>query len=73
MSDAFSQSGRGKPEAYKPGMYTVEKSDIGIVPKKEPNKADAQSAAEAPEGRPMTKGNFCKERLRLARRGKEKH
>jgi len=39
-------------------MYASEKSDIGIVPEKGPNKAAfSHGAAEAPEGRPMTKGN----------------
>ena len=30
--------GRGKRTAYKPGMHTAEKSDIGVVLVKEPNK-----------------------------------
>ena len=30
--------GRGKRTAYKPGMNTAEKSDIGVVLVKEPNK-----------------------------------
>jgi len=30
----------GKACGHKPGMYAVEKSDIGIVPKKEPNKVE---------------------------------
>jgi len=54
-------------------MYAMEKSDSGIVPKKGPNKAEALSSAEVLEGRPLTKGNFCKDRLRLARRGRGKH
>jgi hypothetical protein len=63
----------GKACGRKPDMYSMEKSDSGIVPKKEPNNAEALSAAEALEGRPLTKGNFCKDRLRLARRGRGKH
>jgi hypothetical protein len=40
-------------------MHAVEQSDIGIVPKKEPNKMVCSHAmAEVPEGRPMTKGKF---------------
>ena len=54
-------------------MYAKEKSDSGMVPKKGPNKAEAVSAAEVLEGRPLTQGNFCKDRLRLARRGRGKH
>jgi len=27
----------GKACGHKPGMYAMEKSDIGVVPKKEPN------------------------------------
>lgn len=43
-------------------MNVFEKSDIGVVPKKEPNKAGLTlSAAEALEGRPMTEGNTGKD------------
>jgi hypothetical protein len=38
----------------------MEKSDIGVVPKKEPNKVEVHSTAEAPEGRPVTEGNSVK-------------
>jgi hypothetical protein len=38
----------------------MEKSDIGVVPKKEPNKVAVHSTAEAPEGRPVTEGNSVK-------------
>jgi hypothetical protein len=42
-------------------MNAVEKSDIGVVPKKEPNNVDSESTAEALEGRLVTEGNFCKD------------
>jgi len=54
-------------------MNAVEKSDTGVVPKKEPNKVGSSPTAEALEERPVTEGNFCKARLRLARRGRSKH
>jgi hypothetical protein len=41
-------------------MYAVEKSDIGVVPKKEPNNVGTLPTAEAPEGRPVTEGNSGK-------------
>jgi hypothetical protein len=41
-------------------MYAMEKSDIGVVPKKEPNKVEVYSTAEALEGRPVTEGNSGK-------------
>jgi hypothetical protein len=47
--------GRGKRKAYKPGMHAPEKSDIGIVPRKEPNKV-RKLTAEALEGRPVANG-----------------
>jgi len=31
----------GKACGHKPGVYAMEKSDIGVVPKKEPNKVEA--------------------------------
>ena len=31
----------GKACGLKPDMYAIEKSDIGVVPKKEPNKVEA--------------------------------
>jgi len=37
-------------------MYASEKSDIGIVPEKEPNKI-RELVAEALEGRPVANGN----------------
>ena len=44
---------------HKTDMNATEESDIGVVPKKEPNNAGfSQTAAEAPEERPVTKGNF---------------
>jgi hypothetical protein len=63
----------GKACGLKPGMYAMEKSDIGVVPKKEPNNGADLAFAEAPEGRPVTKGNLCKDRLRLAHSGRSKH
>jgi len=42
-------------------MHAAEQSDIGVVPKKEPNKiACPHAVAEVSEGRLMTKGNFWK-------------
>lgn len=47
----------GRACGHKPDMYVMEKSDIGVVPKKEPNKVEVFfSTAEAPEGRPVTEG-----------------
>jgi len=46
----------GKARGRNPGMYAAEKSDIGILPKKVPNKI-GRPMAEALEGRPVTKGN----------------
>lgn len=43
----------------KMNMHTTEKSDLVIVPKKEPNKG-AKSSAEVPEGRTRPKGTACK-------------
>ena len=37
-------------------MHVVEKTDIGVVPVKAPNKI-VQTMAEVPEGRPVTEGN----------------
>ena len=42
--------------AYNPGMYTVEKSDGGVVPVKALNKI-GQPIAERLEERPRAKGN----------------
>ena len=47
----------GKVCGRNPDMHAVEKSDIGIVPKKAPNKV-GKPMAEVLEGRTMTKGNF---------------
>jgi hypothetical protein len=49
--------GRGKPKAYKPGMHASEKSDIGIVPRKWPNKI-RKLMVEALEGRPVANGKL---------------
>ena len=63
----------GKACGHKPDMNAVEKSDTGVVPKKEPNKVGSPPTAEALEERPVTEGNFCKARMRLACRGRSKH
>lgn len=48
----------GKACGRNPDMHVSKESDIGIVPKKGPNKTPCPDGeAEAPEGRPMTKGN----------------
>lgn len=47
--------GRGKRRANKPGMQASEKSDIGIVPRKGPNKI-GEPMAEALEGRLVANG-----------------
>ena len=48
----------GKACGRNPDMHITEESDIGVLPKKETNKAACpHGAAESPEGRPMTKGN----------------
>ncbi len=42
-------------------MHAAEQSDIGVVPKKEPNNMECSHAiAEVLEGRLMTKGKFWK-------------
>lgn len=46
----------GKARGRNPGVCAAEKSDIGILPKKVLNKI-RWPMAEAPEGRPVTKGN----------------
>jgi len=48
--------GQGRPVAYNPDMYAVEKSDNGVVPVKASNKI-GQPIAERLEERPLTKGN----------------
>ncbi len=58
-SGGFLPERSGKACGRKPDMYAMEKSDIGVVPKKGPNNA-ADSAAEALEGRPVTEGNSVK-------------
>ena len=47
----------GKACGLKPGMNATEKSDIGVVPKRESNNVGAFATAEASEGRPVTEGN----------------
>ena len=50
----------GKACGQKPDVYAVEKSDIGVLPKREPNNVGSDSTAEVPEGRPVTEGNSVK-------------
>jgi hypothetical protein len=45
-------------------VYAAEKSDTGVVPKKEPNKI-GWPMAEALEERPVTRGNFCRDDCKL--------
>jgi hypothetical protein len=45
-------------------VYAAEKSDTGVVPKKEPNKI-GWPMAEALEGRLVNKGNFCRDDCKL--------
>lgn len=59
-SGRFLPERSGKACGHKPDVYAMEKSDIGVVPKKEPNKVEADSPAEALEGRPVTEGNSVK-------------
>jgi hypothetical protein len=60
FSGYFYPERSGKVCGHKPDVYAVEKSDIGVVPKKEPNKVGSDSTAEALEGRPVTEGNSVK-------------
>ena len=46
----------GKACGRNPDVYAAEKSDTGVIPKKEPNKI-GWPMAEALEERPVTKGN----------------
>ena len=49
----------GKASGRNPCMHAAEQSDIGVLPKKEPNKMVCSHAiAEVMEGRLMTKGKF---------------
>ena len=45
------------PKVYK-RMHAAEKSDTGILPKKEPNKTCSGQVAEGLEGRLVAEGNF---------------
>ena len=47
----------GKANGHTPDMYVSRQSDSPIVPKKQPNKAGTQDAAEVVEGRGLIKGN----------------
>ncbi|MGA1825365.1 MAG: hypothetical protein ACMUIP_11965 [bacterium] len=49
----------GKVCGRNPDMYATEKSDIGVVPKKVPNKTGLP-VVEVLEERPVPKGNFVK-------------
>jgi hypothetical protein len=46
----------GKACGRNPDVYAAEKSDTGVVPKKEPSQI-GWPMAEALEGRPVTRGN----------------
>ena len=49
----------GKVCGRNPDMHAAEKSDIGIIPVKEPNNMTCPHVmAEALEGRPVTEGKF---------------
>ena len=52
----FWRVGQGRPVAYNPAMYAVEKSDNGIIPVKVSNKI-RKPVAETLEERPLAKGN----------------
>jgi hypothetical protein len=64
ISMASGREGTGRADGEglwsKPGMHAMEKSDIGIVPKKGPNNVEVTQTAEALEGRPVTEGNSAK-------------
>ena len=62
----------GRACGRKPDMYAIEKSDIGVVPKKEPNKVEVFNAGGS-GGKAGDRGKFWKDRLRPARRGRGKH
>jgi hypothetical protein len=62
----------GKACGHKPDTYAVEKSDIGVVPKKEPNNVAGGNGGGS-GGKAGDRGKFWKDRLRLARRGRGKH
>lgn len=50
----------GKAGGRNPCTHVAEQSDIGVIPKKGPNKVVCSHAiAEVPEGGLMTKGNCC--------------
>lgn len=53
-------------------MYAVEKSDIGVVTKKEPNNVAGGNGGGS-GGKAGDRGKFWKDRLRLAHRGRSKH
>jgi len=62
----------GKACGHKPDMYVMEKSDIGVVPKKEPNNVAGGNGGGS-GGKAGDRGKFWKDRLRLARGGRSKH
>jgi hypothetical protein len=53
-------------------MNAMEKSDIGVVPKKEPNNVAGGNSGGS-GGKAGDRGKFWKDRLRLAHRGRSKH
>ncbi len=62
----------GKACGHKPDMYAMEKSDIGVVPKKESNKVAGGKGGDS-GGKAGDQGKFWKDRLRPAHRGRSKH
>lgn len=59
VPDPYSSGGAGKAHGHKPAVYTDEKSDTPIVPRKLPNNG-AYVPAEAVEGRGVAKGSTDK-------------
>jgi len=53
----FRRVGQGRPVAYNPDMYTVEKSDSGVVPVKASNKNWATNCGDA-GGKAVGQGKF---------------
>jgi len=62
----------GKACGRKPDMHAMEKSDIGVLPKKEPNNVAGGNSGGS-GGKAGDRGKFWKDRLRLARKGRSKH
>jgi len=62
----------GKACGHKSDMDAMEKSDTGVVPKKEPNKVAGGNCGGS-GGKAGDRGKFWKDRLRPARSGRSKH